>query len=144
MLVYGTANPVGYGNADYTGIYLTNGDIQKITPEMMGVPVKIEHKGADVGKVVSSWVHNGRMELLLDIDGQNIESQFGREFVKRGMCKDLSLGYKVQMSRSSETGMLCATNKRVVEVSLVKVGAREDCHIHGWDSNVKPSHHIVI
>lgn len=91
MLVYGTANPVGFGDEDYEGLYLTDRDINKITPTMVGVPVKIEHKGGNVGKVVSAWKHNGRMDLLLDIDGSSIESVFGREFVKRGMCKDLSL-----------------------------------------------------
>lgn len=115
MLVYGTANPVGYGNEDYEGLYLTDRDIDEITPQMVGVPVKIEHKGGDVGKVVSAWKHNGRMDLLLDIDGAGLESVFGREFVKRGMCKDLSLGYNVQMSRSP-AGYLRASNKRVIEV----------------------------
>ena len=50
------------------------------------------------------------------------------------MCKDLSLGYKVEMSKSP-AGHLRASNKRVVEVSLVKTGAREKCHIHGWEKN---------
>jgi hypothetical protein len=133
MLVYGTANPVGYGNEDYEGLYLTDKDLNDITPTIVGTPVKIEHKGADVGKVVSAWKHAGRLDLILDIDGESIESVFGREFVRKGLCKDLSLGYNVQMSRSP-AGFLRASNKKVVEVSLVKVGAREDCHIHGWST----------
>jgi hypothetical protein len=172
MLVYGTANPVGYGDEDYQGLYLTDRDLDAITPTIVGTPVKIEHKGADVGRVVSAWKHAGRLDLVLDIDGEGIESVFGREFVKRymlcplvpflflknltfpasrGLCKDLSLGYNVQMSRSP-AGFLRASNKRVVEVSsfsipiprqsltessqvsLVKVGARENCHIHGWNA----------
>jgi hypothetical protein len=44
MLVYGTANPVGYGGNDYEGLYLTDGDLDKITPTIVGTPVKIEHK----------------------------------------------------------------------------------------------------
>jgi hypothetical protein len=81
--------------------------------------------------VVSAWKHDGRLDLVLDIDGEGIESLFGREFVRRGLCRDLSLGYNVEMSRSP-AGFLRASNKRVVEVSLVKVGARENCHIRGW------------
>ena len=78
MLVYGTANPEGYGDAHYEGVYLTDRDIDQITPQMIGVPVKIEHKGRDVGKVISAWKHRGRMDLVLDLQGDNIETQFGR------------------------------------------------------------------
>lgn len=51
MLVYGTCNPEGYGDNSYEGVYLTDADIRQITPTMQGVPVKIEHRGVDVGKV---------------------------------------------------------------------------------------------
>lgn len=44
MLVYGTANPAGYGGDDYTGLYLTDRDLDRITPTIVGTPVKIEHK----------------------------------------------------------------------------------------------------
>lgn len=57
MLVYGTCNPEGYGDSSYEGLYLTDTDIQQMTPSMAGVPVKIEHRGVDVGKVVTAWVH---------------------------------------------------------------------------------------
>ena len=108
MLVYGTCNPVGYGDENYHGLYLTDRDIDEIIPSMTNIPVKIEHKGGDVGKVVSAWKHaSGRMDLVLEIDGTTLESAFGREFVKRGLCKDLSLGYNVQMSRS-EGGIIRA------------------------------------
>lgn len=134
MLIFGTANPVGYGGDDYHGLYLTDRDIDENVPKMYGIPVKIEHRGEDIGKVVSAWKHSsGRMDLVLEIDGISLESEFGREFVKRGVCKDLSLGYNVQMSKS-ESGMIRADKKKVVEVSLVRVGARDDCHIRGWSS----------
>jgi hypothetical protein len=35
------------------------------------------------------------------------------------------------MSKNS-IGKLVASNKKVVEVSLVKKGARDNCHIKGW------------
>lgn len=141
MLVYGTANPVGYGTNSYEGFYLTNDDINTITPTMVGIPVKIEHKGGSVGEVISAWKHNGRMDLILRIDDAGIESEFGKEFVKRGICKDLSLGYSVQMSKSA-AGFIRACNKKVLEVSLVKTGARDDCHIRGW--GVETKHLIVL
>jgi hypothetical protein len=42
MLLYGTANPEGFG-LDYEGLYLTTGDIDRITPQMLNIPVKVEH-----------------------------------------------------------------------------------------------------
>ena len=61
MLVYGTCNPEGYGDANYAGVYLTDSDIREITPNMVGVPVKIEHRGVDVGKVsLASHMHRMR------------------------------------------------------------------------------------
>lgn len=43
MLIYGTANPEGFGSDDYTGLYLTGDDINRITPQMLDIPVKMEH-----------------------------------------------------------------------------------------------------
>jgi hypothetical protein len=110
MLLYGTANPEGFGTETYGGIYLTADDIDRITPQMLNIPVKVEHsvrilhpmhsqshkhfltlpcqkQGSDVGRVVSSWKHNGRMELLLDIDENRLPGAFVRQFVEKGMCK---------------------------------------------------------
>jgi hypothetical protein len=42
MLVYGTANPEGFEDT-YEGIYLTAEDINRITPQMVNIPVKVEH-----------------------------------------------------------------------------------------------------
>ncbi len=78
------------------------------------------------------------MDLVLEIDPSTLNGRFGEEFVKSGMCKDLSLGYNVQMSRSAN-GKLFAGNKKVVEISLVRKGARENCHIRGWDGH---AHHV--
>jgi hypothetical protein len=131
MLVYGTANPEGYGSVSYEGVFLTSGDIDNITPNMINIPVKVEHSGVNVGRVISSWKHNGRMDLLLDIDEKMIHGAFVRKFVENGMCKDLSLGYNVQMSKNPN-GKLVAGNKQVIEVSIVQVGARDNCHIRGF------------
>jgi hypothetical protein len=57
MLVYGTCNPEGYGDENYEGLYLTDSDIKDITPKMSGIPIKIEHRGLDVGRVVTAWMH---------------------------------------------------------------------------------------
>lgn len=138
MLLYGTANPVGYGDEDYEGLYLTDKDINDITPHMIDIPVKIEHVGKPVGKVISAWKHDGRMDLLLDIDETGIEGALLSQFVQQGFCQDLSLGYHVQMSKTP-AGNLKAGQKKVVEVSVVKAGARENCHIRGFTAAASAS-----
>lgn len=141
LLLFGTANPAGFGDASYDGIYLTDKDMNDMLPTMPGTKVLIEHKGESIGQVVSAWRHNGRMDLLLEIDGSaNIEGALAQEFVKKGYVRDLSLGYKVEMSASAG-GKLKASNKRVVEVSIVKTGARHDCHIRGIGNG---NHRIIV
>jgi hypothetical protein len=83
MLIYGTANPVPYGGDDYHGLYLTDRDMDDMVGQMQGIPVKIEHKGVDIGKVVTAWRHQGRMDLLLEINNNNVlEAALATEFVK--------------------------------------------------------------
>lgn len=134
MLIWGTANPIGFGDSSYNGLYLTDSDIDRLVQDgLVGTRVLLEHRGSDVGRVVSAWKHDGKMDMLLELDGKSLDSHFGREFVRAGLCKDLSLGYNVTMSKS-ESGALQAGNKRILEVSLVRTGARDDCHIHGWSA----------
>ena len=73
------------------------------------------------------------MDVLMQIDDSHIEGAMGKEFVKRGICPELSLGYHVTMSRSP-AGFLKASNKRVVELSLVRQGAREGCKIRMFET----------
>lgn len=135
MLVWGTVNPAGEGN-NYKGFYLTRDDIRRCveTREMQDKPVKIEHKGVDVGRVVSAWQNSrGQMDCLLELQQNNLESAVVSKFVDQGVCRELSLGYMVDVQHSGAGGGgISATNKRVVEVSLVKKGARDNCFIHGF------------
>lgn len=50
MFVWGTANPSGESNETYKGLYLRNRDIDSFIREMPGKPVKVEHKGPEVGR----------------------------------------------------------------------------------------------
>lgn len=134
MYVWGTANPMGEGNG-YDGMYLTGGEINNMVldRDLIGLPVKLEHKGDAVGKIVSAWQHKGRLDILLNVDenSPNLDSTLASQFVKGSVCKDLSLGYTVGVEQSLN-GALSTGKKRVAEVSLVKRGAREKCHIHGF------------
>ena len=66
-LVFATANPVGI--ADHHGLYLNPTDIQSMVTQiekanMQGnpIPVHVEHVGRQIGKVVSAWETNGRLD----------------------------------------------------------------------------------
>ena len=73
MLVWGTANPEGLGDS-YNGLFFRAADIQQSVDEIVGKPVKIEHKGADVGRVVSAWTDRaGKLDLLLEINTRDVE-----------------------------------------------------------------------
>ena len=74
------------------------------------------------------------MDVLMEIEGKDLEGALGKEFVQRGICPELSLGYHVTMSKSP-AGFLKATNKRVVELSIVRQGAREGCKIRAFTND---------
>lgn len=71
------------------------------------------------------------MDVLMEIDENHIEGAMGKEFIRRGLCPELSLGYNVTMSKSP-AGFLRATNKKVVELSIVRQGARAGCMIRAF------------
>lgn len=133
FLAYGTANPEGYDSTTYDGVYLTDKDLAEMTPTMAGVDVKIEHMGKPVGKVISAWRNserNGSMELVVEIDETLLQGAFASEFIKRKICKDFSLGYSMQLS-AQPGGRVVSSHKKIVEVSIVRRGARDGCKIRG-------------
>ena len=59
-LLWGTANPEGL-RPDYNGVYLSSHDVTNMVEQINGthqrgekIPVHIEHKGVEVGRVVSA------------------------------------------------------------------------------------------
>jgi len=136
-LLWGTANPEGMQN--YKGIYLNDEDIQDMITQVetanssaAKIPVLVEHSGIKVGHVVSAWKHDGKLECVLALDNKILEGSIGSEFVRSGICKDLSLGYDVSLEQSHEG---VKVGKKIIrEISIVKKGARPRCHIHGVTS----------
>lgn len=130
MLLWGTVNPDGESN-DHTGVLLRQKDVDNIASlgSLVGKPVKLEHKGGDVGRVVSAWKHGNRLDCVLEIHN-NVEGLFAQNFIQGGRCKELSLGYIIDMKHSD--GQIQGGSKRVVEVSIVKKGARHECDIRGF------------
>jgi hypothetical protein len=134
MLLWGTANPEGMDNG-YQGIFLNKDDVSSMVRQVEAanstgqpIPVHLEHKGVPVGRVVSAWAHNDTLQCVLRLDERVLEGSIGSEFVRKGICNELSLGYAVDLQNSA-TGMK-AVNKVLKEISVVKKGARHHCQIH--------------
>lgn len=132
MYAWGTVNPSGEPDS-HRGVLLRERDIEDIAASgaLIGKPVKIEHMGDNVGEVVSAWRHGNRLDCVLRIDRSNIEGVFAQSFVKSGLCGELSLGYNISMRHSADGGVEGGL-KEVLEVSLVKKGARHECFIRGF------------
>lgn len=136
-LVWGTANPEGL-KGSYSGVYLNTDDIASMVDQVKDanrsgnpIPVKLEHLGVPMGRVVSAWENRGTLECVLEIDESVLEGSIGAEFLRTGVCKDLSLGYTVEMEQSKKTGKISSRRKKLNEVSVVVKGARKNCKIHG-------------
>ena len=132
MLVFGTCNPAGE-KSSHQGVYPRKDDISSLVKSgaMINLPVKIEHMGASVGKVISAWEHGDRLDCVFRIDNTSIDGIFAQEFVKSRKCPELSLSYAVTMQNSTE-GFLTGGMKDLIEVSIVRSGARDNCLIRGF------------
>jgi hypothetical protein len=136
-LVWGTANPEGLKDT-YRGVYLNTEDITSMIQQVgeanrsgNPIPVKLEHTGVNMGRVVSAWENqSGMLECVLAINERVLEGSIGAEFLRTGICKDLSLGYTVEMEQS-KTGKMQARRKKLNEISVVVKGARKHCNVHG-------------
>jgi hypothetical protein len=133
MYIWGTANPKGEGG-DYNGLYLTTSDIDTVIKDksLEGLPVKIEHKGVSVGKVVVAWDNGGKLDMLVDVDQRILEGEVVSQFVRNNICQDFSLGYTVGLQFSETRQTYTPSKKTFNEVSIVRTGARQECHIHGY------------
>ena len=130
MLVWGTANPEGLSES-YNGLYFRGSDVTHAFSDIIGTPVKIEHKGVDVGHVVSAFPNNRKLDIVIKIDNRVVEGAIISELVRNGVCKEFSLGYSAQITASSN-GEDIVGRKKIQEVSLVRKGARDKCFIHGF------------
>jgi len=137
-LLWGTANPEGMRN--YNGVYLSTDDIRDMIVQVdesirrgNPMPVHVEHKGVSVGRVLTAWEHQGSLECVLELNDRVLEGSIGSEFVRAGICRDLSMGYTLDVKHSDKgkKDILLWGRKRLKEISIVKRGARPRCHIHG-------------
>ena len=96
------------------------------------VPEGVESADVEQELLVSAWEHAGKLECVLSLDNQVLEGAIGSEFVRSGICRDLSMGYTLSLEQS-DAGIKVG-KKFLKEISVVKKGARPSCHIHGVSS----------
>jgi len=140
MLVTGICNPAGEANA-YNGLYLTQNEIRSIVERgsMLNLPVMTEHSGSAVGRVISSFIDSsGQLNCVMQLEEKSIPADLTREFIRKGIAADLSLGYTVDIR--NHANKLHAAEKKIVEVSIVRKGARSGCHITAYEND---SHKVV-
>jgi len=130
MLLLGTCNPSGE-SAQYNGLYYTANELAAL---VRGVPVKTEHTGNEIGRVVSGFLDaNGALQCVMEVDESTLEGAIASGFVRDGVAADLSLGYSVDVQHTDDH--LKAGAKKMLEISIVRKGARKGCHIHAFQTD---------
>ena len=133
MLVMGVCNPAGESPA-YNGLYFTDTELRELASDgrLRHVPVKAEHRGEQLGTVVSSFVDAaGRLNCVMRIADDTVEGAIAAGLVKDGIARELSLGYSVDVAHSDNK--LRAGAKKVLEISLVRKGARDACFVTAFE-----------
>jgi hypothetical protein len=127
MLVMGICNPTGEQDA-YNGLYFTQTELLQLKDRMRGVAVKTEHAGAAIGQVLSGFVDaSGNLHCVMELEQQSLPGALAQGFIRDGVAAELSLGYTVDIKNHANG--LKATEKKLLEVSIVRKGARHGCHI---------------
>ena len=98
MFIWGTANPCGEENETYKGLYLRHRDIDSFIREMPGKPVKVEHAGPEVGRVLHAWKNKSNgLDCILEVNREgSVDGSVIASLVNERCAKDLSLGYRVR------------------------------------------------
>jgi hypothetical protein len=132
MLLMGICNPTGEKDT-YNGLYMTESELSRVVHDskMRGIPVKTEHSGSEVGRVLTSFLDaHGNLNCVMELSKSSLPACLAQGFVRDGLALDLSLGYTVDIQNTDNN--LQAIEKRIVEVSLVRKGARKGCHITAY------------
>ena len=140
MLVVGVCNPAGEAEG-YNGLYLTQTELRRVVGEglMRNLPVMTEHAGSAVGSVVSSFIDaDGQLNCVMELETDSLPAHLTREFIRKGIAADLSLGYTVDIQHHADK--MHAAAKKIIEVSIVRKGARSGCHITAYENEAK---HVV-
>ena len=134
MLIMGICNPSGE-DTNYNGLYLTKAELQGLISEqsLLNLPVKTEHCGDNIGRIVSAYINpRDELQCVMELDDKKKAGAVVGGFIRDGLALELSLGYVVDVTHSEEK--LKAGQKRVLEVSVVKKGARDGCYITAYEN----------
>jgi hypothetical protein len=71
----------------------------------------------------------------MQIETESLSADLVRGFIRKGIAADLSLGYTVDIK--NHDNKLKAAEKTILEVSLVRKGARNGCHIIAYEDDSK-------
>ena len=106
--------------------------------KLHGLPVRTEHGTGDIGNIVSTYMRaDGGLQCLMELKNRDLHDQIAQGFVRDGVALELSLGYTVDVKQTDDR--FKATSKSVLEVSLVKKGARSGCHILAYQDEHQPA-----
>ena len=136
MLVHGVANPQGETDG-YNGLYFTGTELKKLAEDLRTgvtaeVPIKAEHTGEPIGHVVSGFIgDDSALHCIMKINEASVDGAIAAGLVRDGIAAELSLGYAVDVHHSD--GRYEAAQKTLLEISLVRKGARQGCFIYSYD-----------
>ena len=132
MLLMGVCNPTGEKDT-YNGLYMSESELSRVVldSKMRGIPVKTEHSGSEVGRVLTSFLDaDGNLNCVMELSKSSLPACLAQGFVRDGLALDLSLGYTVDIQNTDNN--LQAIEKKIVAGSLVRKGARKGCHITAY------------
>jgi len=142
MLVCGQVNPPPLGDG-YNGFYFSESDdLAGKAKNLKGTPLRVEHnEKTHVGQVLQGWTDasTGAMWALAEIDTTNFSGAVTAVAVEQGVFKEFSLGYIANTKKDLKTGKIVVDRKTIVELSIVKKGARDECKI--WANERPRDHH---
>ena len=88
MLLLGTCNPSGE-RAQYNGLYYTADELAALVRSnaLRGVPVKTEHTGNEIGRVVSGFLDaGGALQCVMELDESTLEGAIAE--IGRASCRE--------------------------------------------------------
>ena len=133
MLIAGIVNPQPITDPAYAGVYLAErDDIPAQARALANKPLRIDHGDIEVGKVLHGWQDKctGALCALAEVDVAKLPGALSATSVTQGRFAQFSLGYSSRIIASGKKNEgVVATDKRILELSLVKQGARPNCHI---------------
>ena len=125
-MFYGCVNPQGESTG-YNGMKLTQSEVTRAAVELVGKPVKMEHSGPPVGRILSSWENtDGKLMVVGQADEVDFAGKFTRNMMNSKQWGELSLSSSMPIDLSTmQTG-----EKRFNEISVVAKGLRDGTQIH--------------